>query len=55
MAAADHGAVSIISLEMSREELGGMMLAKAANVSYQAIRDPSKLDGDWSQITEGLA
>ena len=55
LAAANHGAVSIISLEMGREELGGMMLAKAANISYQAIRDPSLLGGDWSKITAGLA
>ena len=53
-AAAEIGHVSIISLEMDREEVAGMMLAGAAGVSYQHIRDPMTLvDEDWSRVTAG--
>lgn len=55
MTAAERGPVCIISLEMNSEELGGMMLAKSAGVSYQAIRDPAGLRGDWAPITAGMA
>ena len=54
IAAADHGSVGFISLEMSRHELAGMMMARCGNYSYQHVRDPSGLDGDWSQVTAGM-
>ncbi len=54
VAAADIGHACIISLEMDREEVAGMMLAGAANVSYQHIRDPRNMPGDdWAPITAG--
>lgn len=54
VAAADIGHACIISLEMDREEVAGMMLAGAANVSYQHIRDPRGMPGDdWAPITAG--
>lgn len=53
--AAEHGQTCIISLEMDREEVGGMMLAGAARVSYQHVRDPQTLpDDDWSRISAGM-
>lgn len=54
-AAADRGHVAILSLEMDREELAGMMLAGSAGVSYQHIRDPKLLpDDDWTRVTTGM-
>lgn len=54
VAAADIGHACIISLEMDREEVAGMMLAGASGVSYQHIRDPRNMPGDdWSPITAG--
>ncbi len=44
-----------MSMEMNREQVAGMMLAGAAGVSYQHIRDPRTLpDDDWSPITAGF-
>jgi len=54
IAAAAHGATSFISLEMSRHELAGMMMARCGGYSYQHVRDPSGLEGDWSQVTAGM-
>lgn len=55
IAASDIGHAALISLEMDREEVAGMMLAGAAGVSYQHIRDPRTLpDDDWSPITAGF-
>lgn len=55
MSAAELGQVAIISLEMDREEVAGMMLAGAARISYQHVRDPRTLPGDdWSAITAGM-
>ena len=31
-----------------------MMMARSGNYSYQHVRDPSGLDGDWSQVTAGM-
>lgn len=53
--AADKGHVAIISLEMDREEVAGMMLAGASGISYQNIRDPHGLpEDDWAPITAGV-
>lgn len=54
IAAAGSGSVGFISLEMSRHELAGMMMARCGGYSYQHVRDPSGLDGDWSQVTAGM-
>ena len=55
VSAAALGHSAMISLEMDREEVAGMMLAGAAGVSYQHIRDPRTLpDDDWSPITAGF-
>lgn len=55
VSAAELGHAALISLEMDREEVAGMMLAGAAGVSYQHIRDPRSLpDDDWSPITAGF-
>lgn len=56
VAATERGHVAVISLEMDREEVAGMMLAGAAGVSYQHIRDPRDLPGDdWKPITVGVS
>lgn len=55
VSAAEHGHACIISLEMDREEVGGMMLAGASGVDYQHIRDPQQLpQDDWGRITAGM-
>lgn len=55
VAAAQLGHVALISLEMDREEVAGMMLAGAAGISYQHVRDPQTLpNDDWSAITAGI-
>lgn len=55
-AASDRGHSAIISMEMDREELAGMMLAGAAGISYQHVRDPRAMpDDDWSPIVAGMA
>ncbi len=54
VAAAELGHACIISLEMDREEVAGMMLAGSSGISYQHIRDPITIPGDdWSAITAG--
>lgn len=55
LTAAEHGAVCFISLEMGRGELAGMMLARSGGFSYQHVRNPAGLDGDWTQVTAGMA
>lgn len=55
VSAAERGHVAIVSLEMDREEVAGMMLAGSARVSYQHIRDPREMpDDDWSLIAAGM-
>ncbi len=54
LAAAEHGAVGIFSLEMSRQELATRLLTSKAEVDAGRVRTGRLDAADWRRLTQGV-